>query len=369
MKILILTPGLSQSADRAERYAVEVAGRLHDRAQVRVVAPHAQTLEPDYPFEVVRVGTGLAGFVTRAATVVRRSAAADHFGIVLATSWHGALAALIGRPGDGGLRIHVVVHGPELHVSPVPGAGTATFRRLREYVLGRVDVFHPVSRKAGRELASFGVSESRIEVLPVGVDSSRFAPVDGFPARRRLGIGSRPVVLAPGGPGSDTVLAAMPDVLTEHPGAVLVIRGDGSEVDELAGQAEKLGIRDALRFADRVEGKDLCTLYSAADVFVLVPGDDDPATEIDSSVILEAGACGVPLVGTRIGDIPDAVQDGVTGLLVPPGNPDAVAAAVLFFLNDRGAAEEFGLAARNHVLSQANWDRLADRLLKAMSPS
>ena len=366
MKLLILTPGLSPDAGRAERYALEVATRLHGRMRIRVVTTESEHPEPDHPFDVVRVGTGLAGFVARAATAVRRSVTADHFETALATSWHGALAALIGRPGDGGMRVHVVVHGPELHASPVPAAGAATFNRLRAYALGRVDMFHPVSRTVGRELVSLGVPDSRVHTVPVGIDPRLFAPADGFPARRRLGIGSRPMVLTVAGPGATSVVASMPDVLTEHPGAVLVVRGEGHDAEELVQQADRLGIRDAVRFAGRVEGSELCMLYSAANVFALAPPARKAAVDTDGTTMLEAAACGVPLVGSRVGDIPDSVEDGVTGLLVQPGKPEAVAAAIVFFLNDRGAAEEFGLAARHHVLARANWDRVTDRLLGSM---
>ncbi len=177
------------------------------------------------------------------------------------------------------------------------------------------------------------------------------------------------MILTVAGPGAGPVLASMPDVLTEHPGAVLVVRGLGPDADALAEQADRLGIRDAVRFAGAVEGQDLCTLYSAANVFALAPQSRPSTSDTDGSMILEAGACGVPLVGSRVGDIPDSVQDGVTGLLVAPGKPDAVASALLFFLNDRGAAEEFGLAARHYVLDRADWDRVTAGLLRSLDPA
>ena len=366
MDILILTPGLGAS-DRAERYAIEVASRLHPASRVRVVTSEDGESDGDHPFEVIRVGTGTAGFVTRAAVVVRRSVATDGFRTALATSWHGALAALVGRPGDGGLRVHVVVHGPELHVNPVPGSGTETFRRLRTYVLGRVDAFHPVSRSAAREIAALGVPESRIATVEIGVDPHRFAPVDGFPLRRRLGVGSRPMILSTAGSTAETALAALPEILSEHPGAVLVIHGSGASGQ--ASRADRAGVRDAVRFVDAVPDGDLCALYSAADVFVHAPGRDAPDAEQDGSLVLRAGACGVPMIGSRTGDIPDAVRDGVTGLLVPPGSAESLSAAVLFFLNDRGAAEDFGIAARNHVLERANWDTVTRKLAASMATS
>jgi glycosyltransferase involved in cell wall biosynthesis len=376
VNILLLTTGLSTVGGRPERFAAGIAGPLHQRARIRVVVPRdagGEDLDTDVPYEVVRVGGGTAGFVAASAAAVRRSVATDGFDVALAMSWHGALAALVGRPREAPLRIHLVVHGPEMLVSPIPGAGRGTFDRIRAFALGRVDAFHPASRAAARQLAAFGVQESRVHPVDLGADPKRFAPVDAFAVRRRLGVGSRPLVLTHAplepGTGTRTVLLAMADVLTEHPRTVLVVAGSGSEEPALRGQASELGIQDAVRFIGTPRPEDLPLLHAAADVFVLAPEPDAAVTLAGGSMILEAGSCGVPTVGSRVGDIPDALQDGVTGLLVPPGKPEAVAAAVLFFLNDRGAAAEFGQGGRHHVVERANWDRIAERILRTMAPS
>jgi phosphatidylinositol alpha-1,6-mannosyltransferase len=93
---------------------------------------------------------------------------------------------------------------------------------------------------------------------------------------------------------------------------------------------------------------------------------DPPDVEGFGLVFLEANACGRPVVGARAGGVTDAIRDGETGLLVPPGDPPALAAALVRLLADPGLAARLGQQGRAYVEREGNWDRVAERLLGHM---
>jgi glycosyltransferase involved in cell wall biosynthesis len=114
---------------------------------------------------------------------------------------------------------------------------------------------------------------------------------------------------------------ATPALLAAHPGLRVLIVGDGPLRADLEARAARLGVAHAVRFAGYQE--DVVSAYAAMDVFVLPSRDEGFGL-----VFLEAMAVGVPVVGTRVIGSEDAVEDGVTGLLVPYADPAALAAAV-----------------------------------------
>lgn len=366
MDLLVLTPGLTRHGDGPDRYATEIAGRLASAGRVRVLLPAG----PEAPvqdgsgFEIRAVDGRRAGLAARAAAEVRRAVQRDGYTSALAVTWPGALAALLGAPRPAPFRVHLVVQGPEL--LDQPGAAGRTRDRIRESVLRRVDTVFAVSRFAAGLAAERGVPTSRIHVIEGGVDADAMRPVDGTPVRRRLRLGSRPLLLASGpleaAQGIDRILRALPDILTVHPGAVLVVAGEGPAVAALDELARHLGVSDAVRFLGPVPDAEWAATLSAANVYLRTPPGHGATPSGFGLACLEAGACRVPVVASRTGGLPDAVQDGVTGLLVPPDDPEAIASAVLYLLNEPGVAEELGAAGRLHATASAGWDHVVARM-------
>lgn len=185
----------------------------------------------------------------------------------------------------------------------------------------------------------------KIEIIHNGVDPTRFSPADDRPAlAERLGLpASAPAIgiVAMLRPEKDhrTLLRAMRMVLDEIPDAHLVIVGDGPLRAELEDLTARLGIADNVHFAGT--RSDVGEVLPALDVFVL-----SSTTECFPIAVLEAMACGVPVVGTAVGGLPEMVDDGITGLVVPPGSPRAMADALVKILRD---PDEMGRAARRSV--------------------
>jgi glycosyltransferase involved in cell wall biosynthesis len=141
--------------------------------------------------------------------------------------------------------------------------------------------------------------------------------------------------------GHRTLVDAWPDVLAAVPNAWLLIVGEGSERDSLEAEAASLGVSDRVVFTGRRE--DVPAVTAALDVAVL-----PSYREAQGLSVLEAMALSRPVVASNVGGIPEMIEDGVTGLLVPPNDCDALAAAIIRLLQDHPYADM--IARRGHDL-------------------
>jgi glycosyltransferase involved in cell wall biosynthesis len=161
--------------------------------------------------------------------------------------------------------------------------------------------------------------------------------------------------------GHRTLLDAWPLVLEQEPGARLLIIGEGSLRDELEARADGLRMlasgssRRTVAFTGRRD--DIPSLTAAFDVAVL-----PSYREAQGIALIEAMALARPVVATRVGGIPEVVQDGVTGLLVPPHDPRALAAAITRLLADGTLAERMGRAGHDLVARCFDVARMTSRL-------
>lgn len=141
-----------------------------------------------------------------------------------------------------------------------------------------------------------------------------------------------------------------------YPAARLVLAGGGTQRAALARLARSLGVADGVRFSGPVDNAAMPALYHASDI-VLNPSRAD---NMPNSV-LEALACGVPVVSTSVGGIPALLEHGKTALLVPPGDAPAMAQAILALLRDPARARRLADAGLAHAAGFA-WERVAPRL-------
>jgi len=121
---------------------------------------------------------------------------------------------------------------------------------------------------------------------------------------------------------------------------------------------------DAVRLLGFVPDADLPALYNAADLFVLASRRHDLLVEGFGIACVEASACGLAVIGSRSGGIPEAIREGETGLLVDPDDPAAVAAAVVTVLEDDALRRRLGAAGRAAVEGYYNWDRVTADLIR-----
>lgn len=224
-----------------------------------------------------------------------------------------------------------------------------------------VDRLVAVSDAVRRVLERDGLDPARIAVVRDAIDPARVrgaAPVD---VRARLGLaGTARIVLAVGAlvghKGHRHLVAAIPAIVAAQPDAYVVIAGEGKLREALTAQAAALGVAERLRMPGYVD--DVAGWFAAADVFVM------PSVEEGlGSSVLDAMAAGVPIAATTAGGIPEAVRDGVDGLLVPPGDAAALGAAVVALLRDRYRAHALAAEASKRVEAHFAVDRMVDETI------
>lgn len=379
MRLLFVTQDFPPDRGGIQTYSWEVARRLSDRVQaLEVMAPRrpdTTSVDQTAPFPVTRL-PGRPDLLPLPLLPIlpfqARSLKAD---VAFHTQWQTVGASVLARAVFGWPhRIACAAHGRELLFNPAPpSSGLDTeYERLRRFLLRQVDTFFPVSQYTAELLHDRGLPWSRLHVVPNGTDPERFRPQDGTPLRERLGLSDQPLLLTVGRlvprKGIDTVLRALPTIAERCPDVAYLVAGTGPDQSRLEDLANRLGVRDRVRFVGDIDHDQLPLYYSAADLFVMPAREDPPDVEGFGLVFLEANACGTPTLGARVGGVPDAIRDGETGLLVPPEDPAATAEALTRLLTTPELARRLGKQGRERVLNDANWDHIADRLFDALSP-
>ena len=207
--------------------------------------------------------------------------------------------------------------------------------------------------------ASLGRTVERVQK---GVDAEQFRP-DGPNERKRLGLRGKPVIVAIARlvplKNLRLLLDAAALVRRRVPGLHVAIVGDGPEAATLRNRAAALGLLDCVTFAGYVPQSDTPTWYRTGDVFAL-------SSDFDNSpnAVLEAMACGLPVVATDVGGVREFVEPGSGGLIVPRGDAAAFARALETYLVSPERATAAGSRNRSRTTMEFSWRGSALRLLE-----
>jgi L-malate glycosyltransferase len=225
--------------------------------------------------------------------------------------------------------------------------GPPAVRRLQTLACRAAHRMVANSRAAASQLIAQGVPAGHIDIIPNGIDLSMFPVRHNRPQPRRIAVVARLWQEK----RIDVLIAAAPRVLARYPDVEFQIVGDGPCRESLTAQARDAGVLPHVRFMGHRD--DVPVILAVSDLFVL-PSE----SEASPNVIIEAMAAGLPVVASRVGGIPELVADGVTGHLVPPADPPALAAAILDLLDQPGRAIAFGKAARARIEQHYSFDRM-----------
>jgi glycosyltransferase involved in cell wall biosynthesis len=271
----------------------------------------------------------------------------------------GRLAALVGqRPRP--LILHTY-HGHVLEGYFGP-ARTLLFRTLERGMARGSDRLIGVSRATVDDLVRLRVApRKRFAVIPIGLDLDGFLAATretGARFRAEVGAGTDEVLLACVGrlvpiKRVDVLIRAVALARREGAPLRLAIVGDGESRAELEALAGSLGLAEHVVFCGYLP--DVTTVAAAADVAVL--SSDNEGTPVS---LIEAAAAARPAVATAVGGVPDVVEHGVTGILVPPGDQRSMADALAQVAGDSPLRERMGAAAREHVRERFSSERLID---------
>lgn len=265
----------------------------------------------------------------------------------------GGVIAAAARPS---LPLVVSLHGSDVFVaerSAVARAGArAVFKRAGFVTACSADL-------ANRAIA-LGAATDRIEVVPYGVDASRFRPTPSGRSDHRAAIGvapETPILFAAGRlvrkKGFEYVIDALPR-LSAAPH--VVIAGSGDLAAELRDRAHARGVASRVHFLGDVPQDEVASWLAAADV-ALVPSVRDDSGNVDGlpNAALEALASGTPVVATAAGGLGTVIDDRRTGLLVPERDAQALADAVRVLLDDPGRGAVLGASARAEIERRFGW--------------
>ncbi len=268
----------------------------------------------------------------------------------------GLLASkLSGRP------LVMTLHGSDTYLAKRNGG----LRWLGRQCLEGASVVTACSPDLAEDALSLGARKDSIRVIPWGADPSRFGHGDPSVWRRRLDIPSgAPVIVAVGRmvakKGFSFLVDAFAEVSAIHRDAMLVIGGDGPERERLIARTAVSSLAGHVRFPGRIPWESMPDFLAMADI-VAVPSVRDAEGNQDGlpTVALEAMAAGKPLVASDLAGLPLVVEHGVTGMLAPSGDAEALAAALIDLLGNPPLRCAFGRAARRRVEETLNWDAVA----------
>jgi phosphatidyl-myo-inositol dimannoside synthase len=254
-------------------------------------------------------------------------------------------------------RLVLVVHGYEAFVP--------SSRTLSNLLVSRIDAFISVSRYSRDRFARWSkVPSERGCILPNCVDVSRFRPSERDPHLvERYGLQSKKVMLTVGRmaaeeryKGFDEVINVMPRLLRRFPGLRYVIVGDGSDRGRLEAKVKAFDLTKYVIFAGHVSEAEKVAHYNLADVYVMPSyGEGFGIT------LIEAAACGIPIVGSSADGSRDALLDGALGYLVDPRSPDELIEAITTIMNTGRSR------VRNGLIETFDRDRFRARVSDWMS--
>ncbi|MBI3808974.1 MAG: glycosyltransferase family 4 protein [Nitrospirae bacterium] len=237
--------------------------------------------------------------------------------------------------------------------------------KVRRYELDKADLVLPVSRQIQRSLEKGGVRPERLQTLYSGLDMTRVMDQEsGLDVRRRFGIPAEALVLGTvanlfARKGYEMMLEALPMIVKASPAVHYLIVGSGDAAYEarLKAMVEVLGLESLVHFSGFQESVYPC--LAAMDLYV------HPALmEGFGIAVLEAMAMRKPVVATTTGGLPEIVQDGETGMLVPPSDADALAKAVSSLLQDPARCRRLGEAGRARVAAHFTVEAMMNRLVE-----
>jgi glycosyltransferase involved in cell wall biosynthesis len=264
-----------------------------------------------------------------------------------------ALKNLYGKP------LVVTAHGGEVYDLAFRNKW---YRTLYCHVLNKADHVIAVSQFIEEKLLSLGVSPNKLSVISNGYDDKLFKPFSTIAARKKLGLPlNKKILLSIGNlvddKGHTHLIDAMRLVLKERNDVILVIVGSGSLKEPLKKKTRELGLDGKILLVGQKKHEEIPVWMNACDVFVL-----PSLCESFGVVIIEALACGKPVVATRVGGIPEIITDKDFGILVEPACPLPLSEGLLDALERKWVHSKIALYAKKY-----SWTSVVQNILKVYS--
>jgi len=365
-KILFVTNDFGPRAGGIESFIMGLVERLPRNSVTVFTSSQGDTAgydakwREDYGVEVIRDRTKMLLPTPRVAraltTIVRR----NNFSVACfgAAAPLGLLAASLRKAGI--TRIVSLTHGHEVWWAKVFPFSLA-IRRIGD----TVDVLTYLGEFTRRNISlalSPKAQKAMVRIAP-GIDVSHFSPeIEPSQLRDELGLSNKSVIVSVGRlvprKGQDRLIEALPLIAQTIPNVHLLLVGEGSYRKTLEKLVNENKVRDLVTFVGRVAYTQLPNYFRCGDIFAMPSRSRMAGLEVEGLgiVYLEASACGLPVIAGNSGGAPDAVVDGVTGIIVDGTNVNEIAAAIVRVLSDPAKMKAMGSTGSEWVRSGWSWE-------------
>ncbi len=369
--ILCITNDFGPRAGGIETFIIGLIERMPKNSVIVYTSsqkdsePFDRAWSENYGVEVIRDKSTILLPSFRVGRAVRRIARERQ----ITRAFFGAAAPLAllaqGLRRAGVTRIVALTHGHEVWWAKLwpfslaihrIGAGTDHLTYLGNYT--KSEISRALSQSA---------QDAMVKIAP-GVDTNHFAPQSSSAALRdELGLTHKKVIVSVGRlvhrKGQDTLIEALPEILTHIPDAHLLFIGEGPYKDYLVKRAAELQLSHAVTFIGRIQYADLPRYICVGDIFAMPSRSRLAGLEVEGLgiVYLEASACGLAVIGGKSGGAPDAVLEAETGFSVDGTSPHEVADAAITLLQDPVLASGMGSRGRQWIIDEWQWDVWSNR--------
>jgi phosphatidyl-myo-inositol dimannoside synthase len=214
-------------------------------------------------------------------------------------------------------------------------------------------------------------AQKMVKIAP-GIDVEHFSPQDSTQLRKELKLDNKRVIVSVGRlvhrKGQDHLIQALPEILKSVPDAHILMVGQGPYLSHLKKLVHNLNLAEHVSFIGRIQYAQLPQYICAGDIFAMPSRSRFFGLEVEGLgiVYLEASACGLPVIAGSSGGAPDAVVNGVTGVVVDGENDQEIAAAAIKMLQDLAGSKAMGLAGREWIIENWRWEIWSERFNKLL---
>jgi len=229
----------------------------------------------------------------------------------------------------------------------------------KRFILKQAKFITATSHYLARETAKYAPPNKEIHVIPFGIDEGIFIPSNKVSRKKDTTVTLGFVKHLLPKYGLEYLIQAMALVVVKYPDTCLIMAGKGEMEEKLKGMVHNLGLEQNVSFTGFIPHEEVPALLQSIDIFVM-----PSCFEAFGVAAVEAEAMEVPVVATRVGGIPEAVSDGVTGILVEPRNPEQLAEAIVKLIEDPELRLRLGKEGRRYVLENYRWEENAAEMAR-----
>lgn len=342
---------------------------------ISIAQSHDKEFDTQQPFRIIRIGSAInKGSLIQKLNqkkamyaTLKSEIQTFHPDAILCPHWDpcGYLAWMVSlcKPK---VPFFVIGHGTELCSLPVNLPARLIKFFLRWITFTRAKKVFAISHFTSEKIVEIGSLRKNINIIPNGIDNKHIHPkstefnIDRGP---RLLTICRLVKRK----GCDTVIRSLPYLIDKHPCIEYWIAGDGPERSFLDHEVQILQLEGHVHFCGLVSESQKEEIYQTSNIFVMPVRQTTSDFEGFGIVYLEAMAHGIPVIGSTTGGIPDAIENGVTGLLVPPDEPWNIAQAIDELLSDSSKRDSLARAALSRINDRFQWEIIAAEYIKQMN--